>query len=1426
MGGDSSGFGRVRVFGVVAGVLGFVLAVAAPFLPVRQERVSLDWPQPQSLQLSAPLVDYVPLSLELSVPCTALRDMTGGTVLSTVPPQAPRAGSKGLVARIEERPDSGRTLAVVLRDRLLLSVPVAEIAGTAGSGANPPGAATNLPGGGAGPGAPPSGAPTNGNPSGSPDNRGGTREDVTAAACVALTITSTATGTTAELTGSTRADGTPMRTTVDTDVRPQVVGVYTELDRARMGDARLHAEIDARFSSSPSGWKFAAILGAVLCTLLALICLHRGDIRDGRRARRVLPARWWRPTGLDATVAGTLVVWHVIGANSSDDGYILTMARASREAGYTANYYRWFQVAEAPFGWPYEVLAQMTRVSEAGLWMRLPALLAGLVCWLVLSREVLPRLGSRVASSTPARWTAALVFLSLWLPYNNGLRPEPLIAVGALLTWCSMERAIATRRLLPAAVAVLIAAFSLAAGPTGLICVAALLAGARPVLRTIARRATTGSGPAFLRYAAVLAPIAAAGTLVLIVVFADQTFSTVLEATRVRQLVGPDMSWFEERTRWDSLLSVNPDGSLTRRFGVLAMLLCLVVGVLAAVRHGGRIPATARGPVARVLAVTFMALLLMMFTPTKWTHHFGVYAGLAAALAAVTAMALSRTVFRASYVRTLFAAAVLFLLAISTTGSNGYWYVSGYGVPWPDRAPTLAGVEVSTLFLLATGLTLLVALRQYYRADGPASTDGVVQAYAGAPGIANSAVPSAQREQSSDATDQEDSAALDHAGTAPIGTASAAGSDTPHSSGSAVEAGGQNEAAGTVSAMTSAHSPTDTAPESTPGADETSTAGTAHGAPGSAVPETSNREYRWARLPAVAPLTVAAAAMVLFEVGSLATAAISQYPAYSVGLSNLRTLTGDRCAMADDVLVETNTADSLLTPYTGTVADGLAAENTGFTPNGIGSLAPDPGPGQSSAPPSGSGPAPGGPGGAPPTGQGGASAPMGASPSGPGTSPTGPGSTSGPSPTGPGGSAPSGPSGSGQGGGSPMVPGGSTPVGPGGTGQGGGSPTAPGGSNPGQRAAPPSGQGDPGSGGGSTSAPGAAEGGPGVPGPALGGASSPGPGGSAPGGSGPGGPGSNTPSGTPPAPGGNTSGGTAPGPGGGAPSGGSASAPAGGPQGVAGVNGSTVALPFGLVPERTPVLGSYSTGAPQRSRLTTQWYRLDLAAAQQDPKHRVLVLTVAGRIESTAPDGSLMPGQRLRVEFARRADDGTVTPLGELAPPSVGGAPGWRNLPIGLDTVPAGTTAVRLVAESGEPDPMRWLAVTPPRLPKLSPLNTVVGTTDPVLADWHVGLAFPCQRPFDHRSGVAEMPLWRIQPDKLNAQVSETWQGETGGGPLGWTGLLMQSRTIPAYLADDWTRDWGELQRLTRLIAAPPAELTVRTANTWGWSAESPIRTG
>ena len=47
----------------------------------------------------------------------------------------------------------------------------------------------------------------------------------------------------------------------------------------------------------------------------------------------------------------------------------------------------------------------------------------------LISREVIPRLGDAVKHSRAAAWTAAGMFLAVWLPLNNGLRPEPLIAL-------------------------------------------------------------------------------------------------------------------------------------------------------------------------------------------------------------------------------------------------------------------------------------------------------------------------------------------------------------------------------------------------------------------------------------------------------------------------------------------------------------------------------------------------------------------------------------------------------------------------------------------------------------------------------------------------------------------------------------------------------------------------------------------------------------------------------------------------------------------------------------------------------------------------------------------------------------------------------------------------------------------------------------
>ncbi|WP_170312821.1 arabinosyltransferase domain-containing protein [Prescottella subtropica] len=1074
-----------RLVAIIGGVLGAILAIATPFLPVKQDAASISWPQNGTLtSASAPLVSYTPHSLHVTVPCTAVGQLadTGGTLVATAPPQAARAEADGLVVKVDAASDTEPArLRAILRDTALLSLPLDKMRG-----------------------------------------------------CTDIVVTSDATGTTAAVTGLTDEQAT----TVTGDVRPQMVGIFTDLQGTPPAGLDVRADLDSRFSSSPTLIKLVAMIGAGLATLVSLVALHRLDSVDGRRARRFLPARWWKFTGIDGVVIGGLAVWHVIGANTSDDGYLLTMARVSEHAGYMANYFRWFGVPEAPFGWYYDVLVLFTKVSTASMWMRLPALIAGILCWMIISREVLPRLGRTVRRNTVALWTGGLVFLAFWMPFDNGLRPEPIIALGALLTWCSIERAIATGRMLPAAVAVLIAAFSLAAGPSGMIAIAALIAGARSIVQVLVRRARTAG------ITAQLAPVLASGTVVLVAVFADQTLATVLEATRVRTAIGPNVAWFDERVRWDALLNISPDGSLARRFGVFVMLLCLVVCVMMMLRRGGRIPGTSAGPSRRILGIIFASLLLMSFTPTKWTHHFGVYAGLAGSVAALAAVTVAGASLRSKRNRTLFAAGVLFILALAFTGSNGWWYVSSYGVPWWDKPPMIMGKGFSTVFLGLTVLALLLAA--WFHLREPYETAG------------------------------------------------------PHGNGRRLA-----------------------------------------------------RIRRWSP----APLTLAAAAVVLFEVLSLLKGAVAQYPSYSIAQSNLRSLTGNTCALADYVLVETDPNAGVLTllnrptDTTGAAAFG-ATESTGFTPNGVaGDLTADK---------------------------------------------------------------------------ENVATGGANSVDTG-------------------TQSPNQDQDQTGTQAG-------------------------------------------------------TSGGT---------------------ETTAGINGSSVTLPYGLNPATTPVLGSHQNGTQQAADLVTGWYGLP----DRNTATPILGIAAAGRIHSVDPDGIVTPGPLLEVEYGTRGADGRVDPRGRIAPIDIGPAPSWRNLRVPLDQLPADANAVRLVASDTGLAPDQWLAVTPPRVPHLQTLQTVVGSAAPVLLDWSVGLAFPCQRPFDHHDGVAEIPDYRILPDRVGAQATNAWQDAIGGGPLGWTPLLLHTETIPTYLDDDWRRDWGSLERFTPIDpSTQPATVTVEQTTRSGLWSPGPIR--
>jgi arabinosyltransferase B len=289
------------------------------------------------------------------------------------------------------------------------------------------------------------------------------------------------------------------------------------------------------------------------------------------------------------------------------------------------------------------------------------------------------------------------------MPFNNGLRPEPIIALGSLITWVLIERSMCASRLTPAALAVVTAAFTLGVQPTGLIAVAALIAGGRPILRILVHRhRVVGTWP-------LVAPMLAAGFVILTVVFADQTLSTVLEATRIRTAIGPSQAWYTENLRYYYLILPTVDGSLSRRFGFLITALCLFTAVFIMLRRK-RIPGVARGPAWRLMGVIFATMFFLMFTPTKWVHHFGLFAAVGAAMAALTTVLVSPSVLRWSRNRMAFLAALMFLMALCFASTNGWWYVSSYGVPFNSIMPKVAGISISTLFFILFAIAALWAI--------------------------------------------------------------------------------------------------------------------------------------------------------------------------------------------------------------------------------------------------------------------------------------------------------------------------------------------------------------------------------------------------------------------------------------------------------------------------------------------------------------------------------------------------------------------------------------------------------------------------------------------------------------------------------------------------------------------------------------------
>ena len=88
-----------RWVAIVAGLVGFVLSVLTPLLPVVQTTATLNWPQGGQLSsVTAPLITQTPVTMSITVPCDVIRTMppAGGVVLGTAPADAFTPNGYGL----------------------------------------------------------------------------------------------------------------------------------------------------------------------------------------------------------------------------------------------------------------------------------------------------------------------------------------------------------------------------------------------------------------------------------------------------------------------------------------------------------------------------------------------------------------------------------------------------------------------------------------------------------------------------------------------------------------------------------------------------------------------------------------------------------------------------------------------------------------------------------------------------------------------------------------------------------------------------------------------------------------------------------------------------------------------------------------------------------------------------------------------------------------------------------------------------------------------------------------------------------------------------------------------------------------------------------------------------------------------------------
>ncbi|MDD7940972.1 arabinosyltransferase domain-containing protein [Actinomycetospora lutea] len=686
----------------VAGLVALVGALLLPFAPVSVSTPQVGWPPdprdpaPTMLMLTA----YEPASLEARFSCRTARAAAGspdGVVLATMGPESPD---------IEQE-----ALTVVVRDG---GVRVRSGGADLFAGPLPPGDC-------------------------------------------GFVVTGDGTTMRVALDGAVLTTTGPRPAVVDPDELPdsqpvrEPISPMPEVDVLRTSapavpgatpdDLAVRLDLDDAFAHTPAPLKSALIgvtiaalvVGAAAMVVLAALARRADGSRTAgpvgsrtlARIRRRLGRRagaapyGLRPRGVDVVVPAVLVAWLFLAPLTDDDGYYSAMSANVPFSGYVSNYFQLFNQGYTPFSWPYYVLSWWEGVVGFGpVMLRLPALALGIGTWFLARAYVssTPLLGPRGLSAwwapALARLALAAAFLAWWLPYDMGVRPEPVVAFFTVATLVAVAEGLERRRLALLGLAVGLAMAGLMAAPTGFITLAPLVAAAPATWRHIRERSATPWAAAG-RWVVVLAPLAVGSLLG----FADGAYRDFVRSQEIFAPIQRPQVWYEEVLRYEALLdTMSHHGSYARRTALLVCFLALVWFLVLLVAARARdLVVPARLPLAGWS--TLLAFALLLPTPSKPTHHFGAFAGLGAVLIALVLVEAPRLLAGIDRHRrvpqvALVASGVAAVLVFALAGhGRALWpYDWGLGRPAAGDFPSVRGVEFDRPLWWALGLVAVTAL--------------------------------------------------------------------------------------------------------------------------------------------------------------------------------------------------------------------------------------------------------------------------------------------------------------------------------------------------------------------------------------------------------------------------------------------------------------------------------------------------------------------------------------------------------------------------------------------------------------------------------------------------------------------------------------------------------------------------------------------